>query len=286
MKTAVIGTGIMGSGIVTNLLKAGHQVSVWNRDDAKLKPLVDIGAIAKYSIKEVVVGADIVFEVTADDGSSRSIWLGQDGIIANCSDNQVLITCATLSISWTDELASICKQNNLKFLDMPMTGGRMGAESGNLKLLVGGDESVLETIKPTLSAIASDVFYFGTAGSGMRFKLMLNTLSAIHINAAAQAIEIAIKSGIKPELFTSAIINGGMLPASPATKLLFEGMNTPDEFLNFSVKWIEKDLRYAKQMSEQFGGFDLLTETQADYAKALDKGLGEMDWTKIIKLFR
>ena len=286
MKTAVIGTGIMGSGIVTNLLKAGHQVSVWNRDDAKLKPLTDIGAIAKYSIKEAVVGADIVFEVTADDDSSRSIWLGQDGIIANCSDNQVLITCATLSISWTDELASNCKQNNLKFLDMPMTGGRMGAESGNLKLLVGGDESVLETIKPTLSAIASDVFYFGTAGSGMRFKLMLNTLSAIHINTAAQAIEIAIKSGIKPELFTSAIINGGMLPASPATKLLFEGMNTPDEFLNFSVKWIEKDLRYAKQMSEQFGGFDLLTETQTDYAKALDKDLGEMDWTKIIKLFR
>lgn len=286
MKTAVIGTGIMGSGIVTNLLKAGHQVSVWNRDDAKLKPLTDIGAIAKYSIKEAVVGADIVFEVTADDDSSRSIWLGQDGIIANCSDNQVLITCATLSISWTDELASNCKQNNLKFLDMPMTGGRMGAESGNLKLLVGGDESVLETIKPTLSAIASDVFYFGAAGSGMRFKLMLNTLSAIHINAAAQAIEIAKKSGIKPELFTSAIINGGMLPASPATKLLFEGMNTPDEFLNFSVKWIEKDLRYAKQMSEQFGGFDLLTETQTDYAKALDKDLGEMDWTKIIKLFR
>jgi 3-hydroxyisobutyrate dehydrogenase-like beta-hydroxyacid dehydrogenase len=286
MNISVIGTGLMGSGITTNLLKAGHNVVIWNRDQAKLQPLVKLGAKPVSTITDAVKDAELIFEVTADDESSRSVWLGDDGILNSCTTSQTLITCATLSIIWIDELSYTCGQRGLRFLDMPMTGGRMGAESGNLKLLVGGCAETLEMLKPTLSAISSHVFRFGEAGSGMRFKLMLNTLSAIHINAAAQAVEIAKKSGINPEDFVTAIFEGDMGPASPATNLLFKGMDTPDDFLNFSVKWIEKDLRYAKQMSEKYGDFNLLDDTQSDYAEALKLGLGDMDWTKIIKIFR
>lgn len=166
-KIVVIGLGIMGHGIADNFLKNSYEVTVWNRSSEKADDLVKQGAHLASSIKEAVQNADIVFEVTANDQSSQEIW---KDILQVAKSEQYLITCATLSVQWTDELAKKCGDASLTFFDMPMTGGRVAAESGQLTLLVGGNKGKLNEIKDELNAIAKDVKLFGDVGAGMRYK--------------------------------------------------------------------------------------------------------------------
>ena len=163
-RVAVVGLGIMGHGIADNFLKTGYSVTLWNRTKDKADDLLARGAKWADTPAQAAQDADIVFEVTANNESSREVWLGKDGILSKGSSDQpkFLITSATLSVDWVQELAQKADSPNTTFFDMPMTGGRIAAESGQLTLLVGGDETILDQLRPDLEAIAKDVKYFGS----------------------------------------------------------------------------------------------------------------------------
>lgn len=274
-KIAVVGTGIMGSGIVTNFLKNGYKVIVWNRHKNKLKDLISRGASKANSPKEATQKADIIFEVTANDQSSRSVWLGSNGIIAGANRKKILITSATLSNLWLDELSKLCIKKNLIFLDTPMTGGRIGAESGELILLVGGDKRILNNLKKDLKAISKEVIYFGKAGSGMRFKLLLNMLQAIHIVGFGEVLSLAKKVGLDIKVVGDALVKR---PGGTATNLAWRDYQKEPNPINFSVEWITKDLNYAKQVASSMDT-PLLDQTLKKYKKAMSKKMGSKDWT-------
>ncbi len=126
------------------------------------------------------------------------------------------------------------------------------------------------------------------AGAGMRFKLILNTLIGIHVNAAAQAAALAEKAGLDLATVHYALFDGAMGPASPATNMLFKNRDMPvGSQINFAAKWIEKDLRYAEEMARHYGiDFDLLNDTQSDFLKTITAGYGDEGQTKIINLYR
>ncbi|HSW37146.1 MAG TPA: NAD(P)-dependent oxidoreductase [Candidatus Saccharimonadales bacterium] len=277
---AVIGLGIMGHGIADNFLKNGYKVTVWNRTPEKADDLVAKGAVLASSIKEAIESADLVFEVTANDESSKAVWEGETGILANAKPAQSLITCATLSVQWTDELAAQCQQLGLTFFDMAMTGGRAGAEAGELILLVGGDQAKLDDLKPELSAIAKELKYFGKAGSGMRFKLILNALQAVHIAALGEALKLAKRVGLDEKLVGDALAER---PGGTTTNLAWRDYQTDPQPINFSVEWIAKDLGYAKDMATSVE-HPLIDIAEAIYRQAIDQGYGQSDWTKINKL--
>lgn len=281
MKTiAVIGLGIMGHGIADNFLKNGYKVVVWNRTPKKADNLVKQGAIVASSVVEAVQQADYVFEVTANDKSSKEVWQGANGILSVAKPEQYLITCATLSTSWTDELANLCEQKQLVFFDMPMTGGRMGAESGQLTLLVGGSKEKLADITDDLKAVAKDVKYFGKAGSGMRFKLILNALQVIHIAGLGEMLKMAKIAGLNQKLVGDALAER---PGGVITNLAWDGFQSEPEPINFSVEWIAKDLSYAAEMARDVK-HPLLDEAQKLYQQAIEQGFDQADWTKINKL--
>ena len=150
----VIGLGIMGGGIALNFLKKGREVSVWNRTEEVSERYREKGASVRGSPAEVARNSDIVFEVTANDESSRSVWLGEKGILAGARKGSVLIASSTLSVAWVDELAKRCEEAGLEFMDAALTGGRVGAEGGTLTLLCGGKGETLIKIGPDLEAIA------------------------------------------------------------------------------------------------------------------------------------
>jgi 3-hydroxyisobutyrate dehydrogenase-like beta-hydroxyacid dehydrogenase len=276
----------MPAGMAVNFLKHGVKVFVWNRSPQRLSPLKKAGAIVCESPNHVSQKADIIIECVSDDEASKSVWLGKDGILAGADTNKVLITSASLSLDWTDELAGICQEQNLKFLDMPLTGSRAGAEGGTLKLLVGGDKKTLESIRQELEIISDRIYYFGSNGHGMRFKLILNTLIAIHVNAAAQTANLARVVGLKVEDVAYALFDAPMGPASASGKMTFANLEQDEDFLNFSVKWLEKDLKYAQKMAKQAGvDFDLLNATQKDFERAMKSGLAERDVTSIFKIY-
>jgi 3-hydroxyisobutyrate dehydrogenase len=285
-KIGIIGAGIMAAGMTENFLKHGYEVFVWNRTAKNLDRLIEAGAQRCECPRDVTDKADIVIECVTDDAASRGVWLEDDGILAGAAEDKTLIASSSLSLDWTDELAKLCAEKNYKFMDMPLTGSRAGAENGNLRLLIGADKEVLESVRLELEAIAEKIYHFGPVGSGMRFKLVLNSLIGIHMNAAGQALNLAQKAGIDPTSFGQAIIDGGMGPASPASKLVFDSSSWPEGHVNFAVELLEKDLRYAKEMAARYEfDFDLLNDTQADYERVKSSGFGESDVTSIAKYF-
>lgn len=270
----------MGHGIADNFLKNGYHVTVWNRSPDKADDLVAKGAQRANSVKEAVTDADIIFEVTANDESSQEMWRGDEGILANAHKEQYLITCATLSIEWTEQLVNECASAGFTFFDMPMTGGRHGAENGQLVLLVGGDKDKLQAIENDLQAIAKDVKYFGKASSGMRYKLVLNTLQAVHMAGLGEALRMAEAAGLEKEPVGNALTE---IPGGVVTTAAWRAYREDPNPITFSVEWIAKDLGYASKMADSIS-HPLLDYVHKLYEQAIEKGYAQADWTKINKL--
>ena len=281
-KVAVVGTGIMGHGIADNFLKKGYPVFVWNRHKDKVHDLVKKGAILAKTPKEAAEKADLIFEVTANDASSRSVWLGEKGILAGATPKKkTLITCATLSIEWTDELAGLCTKKKFTFFDIPMTGSRQGAETGKLILMAGGDKEKLKKLAVDLKAISEKVLYFGKAGSGMRFKLLLNTLQAIHLVAFGEVLKVAEKAGLNIKAVGEALSER---PGGTATNLAWKNYLKLPSQTNFALQWMAKDVKYTKQFSKKLIKTPLLDTILKKFRKAIRQNLGPKDWTIINKI--
>ncbi|MBV9349210.1 MAG: NAD(P)-dependent oxidoreductase [Patescibacteria group bacterium] len=278
-KIAVIGTGIMGSGMVLNYLKHGYEVFVWNRSSDKLRTLLEKGAIEMPTPKTCAEKADIVFEVTADDRSSRNVWESPDGILAGAKSDTVLISSATLSLGWVLELARLCASKGFTYFDMPLTGGRSGAENGRLIFLVGGDEKKLESLTSDLSPVSEKVWYFGNAGSGTGAKLLLNMLQAIHLKGFGEAMRIAEKNAMDIEKIGAFLSER---PGGTTTQFAFRDYLNPPKTPNFSLQWAFKDIAYAKQLADA-EETPLLDTTLHVFKEAVAEGNGEKDWSCVIR---
>jgi len=276
-KIGIIGLGIMGRGMANNFIKHGYPLFIWNRNTAVSEEFAQKGAHVCTTPSEVAQKADIIFEVTANDESSKDVWIGENGILSGANKDKVLIACATLSVEWVDELIKKCKECNLTFMDIALTGGRIGAETGNLTLLCGGSEITLKKTEPILKAIAQKIFHFGPQGHGMRYKLILNFLQAIHIVGFGQAMKIAKAYDMDLKKVSEALVDrpGGTITGI-AQKTYFE---EPDP-ITFSIEWIAKDLTYAKKMAKNLD-VSLLDEVLAEYKNALEKGHAQKDWASI-----
>lgn len=280
MKTiGIVGTGIMASGMAQNYLKAGYSVYIWNRTKQKTVDLQSAGAKLLSSPRAVAEQADIVFEVTATDESSQSVWQGESGILAGADKSSILITSATLTADWTDTLAAICEKQGKTFFDMPLTGGRVAAEGGNLTLLVGGNESKLHELKPALAPISSKAFYFGKAGSGMRYKLSLNVLQAIHLIGFAEVMQLASQQGLQPDAVGPALVDR---PGGVMTTIGWNAYQQSAIPLTFSVDWVTKDLGYAKKMAGT-APVPLLDTVLEAYRSLQTAGYGAEDFACAVK---
>jgi len=281
-KVGIVGLGIMGKGMANNFLKKGHKVFVWNRTESVSRSLVKKGSILCETPARVAQEADIVIEVTANDESSKAVWNGKNGILAGSTPKNILIASATLSISWTDELVKKCKKLGLNFLDIPLTGGRVGAETGNLTMLCGGKEKTLKKIKPDLKAVASKILYFGPQGHGMRYKLILNFLQGLHVIGFGQAMKIA-----KDNKMDLKAVGAGLAdrPGGAITSIANKAFFTHPDPVTFSIEWIAKDLTYAKQFASKLN-VSLLDTALSEYKKAMKKGFKDKDWASINTLLQ
>lgn len=279
-KIGIVGLGIMGRGIANNFLKNNYQLFVWNRTKKVTEEFEKKGAIVCNSPAEVARKADVIFEITANDKSSKQVWIGKDGILSGARSDSILIVSATLSSQWIDTLINLCKKDKFTFMDIALTGGRIGAETGNLTLLCGGKTETLENIRSVLNSIAKKIYHFGPEGHGMKYKLILNFLQAVHIIGFGQAMKIAKTNNMDLKKVAEALNDrpGGVITGI-AKKAYFE--NPPP--LTFSIEWITKDLTYAKKLAK---GLDvkLLDNVLALYKKGVKKNMAKQDWLAINKI--
>lgn len=276
-KVALIGLGVMGSGMAANWLAKGFAVGVYNRTAARAAPLAAKGATVAASPRAAADGADFVFAMVADDAASRSVWLGSDGALAGMKPGAVAVECSTLSPAWVRELAEAARKKGADFLDAPVGGSRAAAAEGKLMLFVGGDAATLARARAPLEAISARINHLGPVGAGATWKLINNVMSAAHMAVLAEGLAIAEKAGIDLKQAADLIRNGA--PGSPMVigKLpRFVERNYASA--DFSLKLMHKDVAYAAALANAEGvRVRVIPAVGEVYALAEAQGLGDHD---------
>jgi 3-hydroxyisobutyrate dehydrogenase len=275
----------MGTGMATNLLKAGFPLSVYNRTAAKAQPLVDSGARSASTPAEAAAGASIIISMLADDAASRDVWLGKDGALDAAKKGAILIESSTVSPAWIAELATLAEQRGLSLLDAPVTGSRTQAEAGQLSFLVGGSESALQTVTPALKAMSKEIAHLGPIGSGAKMKLINNFLCGVQVASLAEGLVWIERSGLDREKALSILKAGA--PGSPLLGAISARMVSQNYNVNFLLKLMTKDLLYAQNEAEQ-SNVDLKTAEVARglFETAIARGFGDQDMASVIEPLR
>ncbi|MAF94554.1 MAG: dehydrogenase [Rhodospirillaceae bacterium] len=287
-RIAFLGTGNMGAGMAACLIKAGHDLTVYNRTTEKTGALTKQGATAADTPKEAAVGADAVIAMLSDDEASKAVWLGEDGALAaETAENAFAVECSTLSHDWVLELSATAGQKGFRYIDCPVTGIPVNAEAGELTLLVGADSGDLEAARPLLDPFSSEIIHFGPVGAGTAYKLMVNLMGAVQIAGAAEGMLIAEKAGLDPGQVADALAKGAA--ASPQVIRNTRRMAAADHGQNitFPGRLRLKDTLYGLRLADKLGQRTPFGDAARDaFQKLLDEGLEELNESKVIDVLR
>jgi len=285
---AFLGLGKMGRGMAARLLGAGHRVRVFNRTRARAAELERAGAVVAASPAEACAGADAVFGMTADDRSSRALWLDANGALtASLAPGALALECSTLSYDWVLELSAAARARSLRYIDAPVTGLPEAAAAGALTLLVGAGEEDLAIARPLLAPLAERVLHFGAVGAGTAYKLMINLVGAIQIGSAAEGMALAERAGLSLATVVEAIALGQA--ASPQVVRNTRRMATGDHDQNvvFTPALRLKDVEYALALGRRLGQDTPFGDVAADLLRRLcAQGDAHVNESKIVDLLR
>jgi 3-hydroxyisobutyrate dehydrogenase len=284
-RVAILGLGIMGSGMAGRLLASDFPVTVYNRNAAKAAPFAKSGAHVAASPRAAAQSSEVIISMVADDQASRAIWLGEHGALNGAAPGSILIESSTLTVPLIQELAAMAATKGCNFLDAPVTGTKPHAESGELLFLVGGSASALAGAQPVLSVLGRDVVHLGRNGSGAAMKLINNFMAAVQAASFAEALSLITAGGLDREKAVSILTDG--VPGSPMIKRVAARLSSADFTPNFFLRLMAKDLTYA--VSE--GGrhkLDLQTAAAAlrVFQDAIDQGYGDEDLSAVLKSSR
>lgn len=281
-RVALIGLGLMGSGMAGRLLGAKFPLAIYNRNRDKAAPFEKAGAFVAGSPREAAARADVVVSIVADDAASRSVWFGEHGALAGAAPGTVLVESSTLSVGWVKELASGAASRQCELLDAPVTGSKPQAAAGELLFLVGGSAAALETVRPVLAAMSRGLIHLGATGSGALLKLINNFMCGVQAASLAEATALISRSGLDRAKALEILMNGA--PGSPLLKTLNARASAGDLTPNFELRLMAKDLAYAGQEGDRN---DVKLETAAAalgvFQRAIAAGYGEKDFSSVIE---
>jgi 3-hydroxyisobutyrate dehydrogenase len=243
-RVAVLGTGIMGSGIARNLLRAGLAVDVWDRSPEAAARLTGAGAIAHASPDQTVLRADIAITMLPDGPTVSSVAIDQ-GMLNALSPGGIWVQMGTIGVQATQQLAAkVADQRpDVWFVDAPVSGTRQPAEAGRLLILASGPEAARLALDPVFSAIGSRTLWLGEAGAGSRLKLVLNSWLAFLMEGIAESVALADILGVSHDAIRQAL-HGSPLDA-PVSLMKLAKIDAGDESPDFSLRWATKDVDLA-----------------------------------------
>jgi 3-hydroxyisobutyrate dehydrogenase len=282
---ALLGLGLMGSGMAGRLLDAGYPLVIWNRTPGKTQPLVDKGAKVAKSPRDAAAGAAVVISMLADVPVCRDVWLGRGEALVDISPGTILVESSTVTVEWIEELNRAAKEHGCELVDAPVTGSKPQAAAGQLLFLAGGSNTALDKIAPILKAMGREVVHVGPVGSGARLKLINNFLSGSQAAALAEALSLIERSGLDREKALGVLTEGA--PGSPLVKLLSGRMTNRQYEPNFLLRLMTKDLRYAVTEAENHAlDLDMGRAALRVFEHAIAAGQGEEDMSAVVEQFR
>jgi len=284
MNIAFIGIGVMGRGMVANLLKAGNDVQVYSRRRESAQEVVAQGAVWHDSIKGCVREADVVITMVGFPKDVEEVYFGQGGIILSAKPGATLIDMTTTSPKLAERIYSVAKEKGLQALDAPVSGGDTGARNGTLAIMVGGDEDAFLRCAPVFEAMGKTIRYAGSAGKGQHTKMANQIVIAGAVSGVAEAIAYAKAAGLDVNEMLGTITGG----AAGSWQLANNGpkMAEGDYRPGFYIKHFIKDMSLAHEEAADRGlSLPVLDTTLAAYRQLADEGYGDEGTQAIIRKY-
>ena len=285
MNVAFIGMGTMGAPMVLNILKAGHEVVVYNRTREKELPLVDAGALRAATPREAAAGAEIIITCVSDTPDVEAVVLGDEGIIHGAPAGSLLIDMSTISPAATRDIAAKLADRKIRMLDAPVSGGSEGAQNGTLAIMVGGEAKDVQHAMPVLDAMGKTITHVGSIGSGQITKAINQVILAGTFMGVAEGMVLGMKAGLDMQKVIQAISGG----AAGSWVLSNRAMNMVNNTypLGFRARLHHKDLRIALEAARDMG-ITLPISALVDQIEngIIGRGYGDEDMSAMARTLR
>ncbi|GEN47683.1 NAD(P)-dependent oxidoreductase [Ligilactobacillus pobuzihii] len=251
MKIGFVGTGVMGAAIAQNLLDAGHELTVFNRTKSKTAALVTAGASWADTPKKVVEQSEVVFTMVGFPNDVKQVYFEDDGIFAGSNEQTILIDMTTSKPSLAQKIAEYGASRGIKVLDAPVSGGDIGAKNATLTVMVGGQETAYQQVKPLFEKISKKVTLFGPAGAGQHAKMANQIMIAGTMTGLTETLLYTKAAGLDPHKVLDALSAGGAQNWSLSNygPRILDDDYTP----GFFARHFLKDLRIALQEADKMG---------------------------------
>jgi 3-hydroxyisobutyrate dehydrogenase-like beta-hydroxyacid dehydrogenase len=279
MRVGFLGLGIMGQAMATNLAKAGHEVTVWNRTPGKLVE----GAGIAPTPAAAAQGAEVVWMCVSDTDAVEHVLFGPDGVEESLVEGMIIADSSTISPSATAKFAARVKQKGAGYVDAPMTGSKIGAANGTLIFMVGGEATTIDRLSPLFAAMGKKIFRMGETGKGQATKLAMNLQIAMIFEGFAEALTLATKLGVDPQQLVSLI--GATMVNSGVVEYKAPFVLHRDFTPNFPLRLMHKDillaLEAAKEARVKLPGLETVEEV---YEMATEDGHRDLDYAATLSL--
>ena len=275
-----VGLGIMGRPMLRNLLKAGHAVVAFGRTPAKLDSAVADGAQRGASNADVGTRASIVITMLPDGPEVEEVVLGAGGILSGAKPGTLIVDMSSISPLISQKIAAACEAKGVNFVDAPVSGGEPKAIEGTLAIMAGGKPEVFAKAEPILKCLGSSVTLTGPVGAGNATKLANQIMVACNIAAMGEALTLATRCGLNPEVVVNAVKGGlaGSAVLNAKGPMLIARNFKP----GFRISLHQKDLRNALQTAEANDVFLPLTaQVQQMISSLIADGKGDLDHSAI-----
>jgi 3-hydroxyisobutyrate dehydrogenase-like beta-hydroxyacid dehydrogenase len=279
MRIAFLGLGIMGGPMAANLVKAGHEVAVWNRTPGKTVE----GARVAESPADAANSAEVVWMCVSDTKAVEGVLFGPQGVESAIGSGSVVVDSSTISPTAERQFADRLRAKGVDYVDAPVTGSKVAAEAGTLIFMVGGDEAVLARIDPLFKAMGKQIFRMGETSKGQAAKLVMNLQIALIFEGFAEALTLAAKLGVSLDallpLIQASMVKSGVVEY----KAPF--IQKRDFSPNFPLRLMLKDIRLARDAAKEarvkLPGLETVEEI---YEMAAEEGHQDLDYAATLTL--
>ena len=281
-KIGFIGLGLMGKPMARNLHAAGAQMTVTSRSSGPAEELADEGMTAVATAREVSETSDIVVIMVTDTSAVDKVLHGEDGVMAGLAPGKTVIDMSTTKVRETRAWAEEVKARGAQYIDAPVSGGTVGAEAGNLTIMIGADDEALADIMPVFEVLGQNITHIGGIGAGQVTKTANQAIVGMTLAAVAEGLTLAARAGVDPGMVRTALLGGFAesrvldLHGSRMVERAFEPGGRA------SVH--HKDILQALELANQVGLDLVSTRTNLQlWQKMMDRGWQDLDQAGIIR---
>ncbi|XP_057728854.1 glyoxylate/succinic semialdehyde reductase 2, chloroplastic [Arachis stenosperma] len=284
-RVGFLGIGIMGSPMAHNLLKAGVDLTLWNRTKSKCDPLISLGAKYLSSPEEVAASCDLTFAMLADPHSAIDVACGNHGAANGMAPGKGYVDVSTVDVDTSKLISERIKATGALFLEAPVSGSKKPAEDGQLIFLTAGDRNLYETVAPLLDIMGKSKFYLGDVGNGAAMKLVVNMIMGSMMASFSEGLLLSEKVGLDPKVLVEVVSQGAISAPMYSTK--GPSMIQSVYPTAFPLKHQQKDLRLALGLAESVSQSTPIAAAANElYKVAKSHGLSDEDFSAVIEALK